>query len=97
MSSSELARAKQWQGEVLPTDEHLADTGRVIEILSENLVQGLFIDPNDVINMYAKIEIPQGAPITSAAISAVPGNVSLPGSSWANSIPQGLTAMKWRG
>ena len=33
--------AKQWQGEFLPTDEHLAGTGRVIEILSENLVQGL--------------------------------------------------------
>lgn len=59
----------------------------------ENLVEGLFIDPNDVINMYAKIEIPQGAPITSSAISAVPGNVSLAGSPWANSIPQGLTAI----
>ncbi|WP_213814221.1 phosphoketolase [Glaciihabitans sp. dw_435] len=32
---------KAWQGEVLPTDEHLAHTGRVIEILSENLTQGL--------------------------------------------------------
>ena len=33
--------AKAWQGEVLPTDEHLAHEGRVIEILSENLTQGL--------------------------------------------------------
>ncbi len=33
--------AKAWQGEVLPTDEHLAHSGRVIEILSENLAQGL--------------------------------------------------------
>ncbi|GAA2239315.1 phosphoketolase family protein [Herbiconiux moechotypicola] len=33
--------AKQWQGEVLPTDEHLATDGRVIEVLSENLAQGL--------------------------------------------------------
>ncbi|MGV8882334.1 MAG: phosphoketolase [Rhodoglobus sp.] len=33
--------AKQWQAEVLPTDEHLAREGRVIEILSENLIEGL--------------------------------------------------------
>ncbi|MBC7724128.1 MAG: phosphoketolase family protein [Burkholderiaceae bacterium] len=33
--------AKAWQGQVLPTDEHLAHEGRVIEILSENLTQGL--------------------------------------------------------
>ena len=33
--------AKQWQAEVVATDEHLAQQGRVIEILSENLVEGL--------------------------------------------------------
>jgi xylulose-5-phosphate/fructose-6-phosphate phosphoketolase len=33
--------AKEWQGEVLDTDEHLAPTGRVMEMLSENLLQGL--------------------------------------------------------
>lgn len=33
--------AKAWQGTTLPTDEHLAHEGRVIEILSENLTQGL--------------------------------------------------------
>jgi xylulose-5-phosphate/fructose-6-phosphate phosphoketolase len=33
--------AKAWQGSVLPTDEHLAHEGRVIEMLSENLAQGL--------------------------------------------------------
>ena len=32
---------KAWQGEVLPTDEHLAHEGKVIEVLSENLTQGL--------------------------------------------------------
>ena len=32
---------KQWYGSVEPTDEHLAREGRVIEILSENLVEGL--------------------------------------------------------
>jgi xylulose-5-phosphate/fructose-6-phosphate phosphoketolase len=32
---------KQWQGEVLPTDLHLGRKGRVIEVLSENLAQGL--------------------------------------------------------
>ena len=33
--------AKQWQGSFEPTDEHLAAEGKVIEILSENLVEGL--------------------------------------------------------
>jgi xylulose-5-phosphate/fructose-6-phosphate phosphoketolase len=33
--------AKAWQGSFLPTDEHLATEGRVIEALSENLMQGL--------------------------------------------------------
>ncbi|MEO8093392.1 MAG: phosphoketolase family protein [Pseudolysinimonas sp.] len=33
--------AKQWLGSTVDTDEHLAPTGRVIEILSENLVEGL--------------------------------------------------------
>ena len=32
---------KQWLGSTEPTDEHLARQGRVIEILSENLVEGL--------------------------------------------------------
>jgi xylulose-5-phosphate/fructose-6-phosphate phosphoketolase len=32
---------KAWQGEIIDTDEHLAARGKVIEILSENLVQGL--------------------------------------------------------
>jgi xylulose-5-phosphate/fructose-6-phosphate phosphoketolase len=32
---------KEWQGEVLETDENLSHNGRVIEILSENLAQGL--------------------------------------------------------
>jgi Flp pilus assembly protein CpaB len=59
----------------------------------DNLVQGLFTNPQDVMNMYAKIAIPQGAPITASAISAIPGNVNLPGSSWATYIPQGLTAV----
>jgi xylulose-5-phosphate/fructose-6-phosphate phosphoketolase len=33
--------SKAWQAEVLPTDEHLAKEGRVIEVLNENLTQGL--------------------------------------------------------
>jgi xylulose-5-phosphate/fructose-6-phosphate phosphoketolase len=32
--------AKQWQGRVLPVDEHLATEGRVMEILSEHTCQG---------------------------------------------------------
>ena len=33
--------AKQWSGTMEPTDEHLSREGRVIEILSENLIEGL--------------------------------------------------------
>jgi xylulose-5-phosphate/fructose-6-phosphate phosphoketolase len=35
------ATGKQWQAEVLPTDEHLATGGRVVEVLSEHLCQGM--------------------------------------------------------
>jgi len=32
--------AKQWEAEILPTDEHLAPAGRVVEVLSEHQCQG---------------------------------------------------------
>ncbi|HXU82675.1 MAG TPA: phosphoketolase family protein, partial [Polyangia bacterium] len=32
--------AKQWEAEVLPTDEHLAPAGRIVEMLSEHQCQG---------------------------------------------------------
>jgi xylulose-5-phosphate/fructose-6-phosphate phosphoketolase len=31
---------RQWEAEILPTDEHLAPAGRVVEVLSEHLCQG---------------------------------------------------------
>jgi xylulose-5-phosphate/fructose-6-phosphate phosphoketolase len=31
---------RQWEAEILPTDEHLAPEGRVVEVLSEHLCQG---------------------------------------------------------
>ena len=31
---------RQWEAEILPTDEHLANEGRVVEVLSEHLCQG---------------------------------------------------------
>ncbi|MCX4713452.1 phosphoketolase family protein [Streptomyces griseus] len=34
------ATGKAWQAETLPTDEHLAHDGRVMEVLSEHLCQG---------------------------------------------------------
>ncbi|MFJ8922844.1 phosphoketolase [Streptomyces sp. NPDC102415] len=34
------ATGKAWQAEVLPTDEHLAPDGRVMEVLSEHLCEG---------------------------------------------------------
>jgi xylulose-5-phosphate/fructose-6-phosphate phosphoketolase len=35
------ATAKQWEGQTLSTDENLRPAGKVIEVLSENLMQGL--------------------------------------------------------
>jgi len=58
-----------------------------------NLVQGLFTDPSNVVGMYAKTSIPQGAPITATELATSAGNINLPGSSWASYIPQGLTAV----
>ena len=64
-----------------------------IQIPEDKLVQGLFTDKADVVNMYAKYAITQGVPITDTMVSVSPGNVNLPGSSWAPYIPQGMTAV----
>lgn len=64
-----------------------------IQIPDSALVQGLFTNKADVVNMYAKYLIAQGVPITDSMVSVTPGNVNLPGSSWAPFIPQGLTAV----
>lgn len=64
-----------------------------IEIPETALVQGLFTNKGDVVNLYAKYMISQGIPITDSMLSVSPGNVNLPGSSWAPFIPQGLTAV----
>jgi len=63
-----------------------------MQIPDTALVQGEFTNKADVVNMYAKISIGQGVPITSEAVSLTPG-ANLPGSSWAPFIPQGLTAV----
>ena len=64
-----------------------------IQIPQDKLVQGLFTSKADVVNMYANIAITQGVPITDSMVSLSPGNVNLPGSSWAPYIPQGMTAV----
>ena len=64
-----------------------------IQIPANTLVQGLFTNKADVVNMYAKYQISQGVPITDSMVSVTPGNVNLPGSPWAPFIPQGLTAI----
>ena len=64
-----------------------------IQIPQNKLVQGLFTNKADVVNMYAKISITQGVPITDSMVSVSPGNVNLPGSSWAPYIPEGMTAV----
>ncbi len=64
-----------------------------IQIPDTALVQGLFTNKADVVNLYAKYSIAQGVPITDSMVSVTPGNVNLPGSAWAPFIPQGLTAV----
>lgn len=64
-----------------------------IQIPQDKLVQGLFTNKADVVNMYANIAISQGVPITASMVSVTPGNVNLPGSSWAPYIPEGMTAV----
>jgi Flp pilus assembly protein CpaB len=64
-----------------------------IQIPDTALVQGLFTNKADLVGMYAKYSIAQGVPITDSMVSLTPGNVNLPGSSWAPFIPQGLTAV----
>jgi len=64
-----------------------------IQIPDTALVQGLFTNKADVVNMYAKYMIAQGVPITDSMVSLTAGNVNLPGSSWAPFIPQGKTAV----
>ncbi len=86
--------------EVISAGQQIAPGTQITEAMlasykmpEANLVQGLFTDKRDVINMYAKVSIPQGAPITSEELSSTAGNINLPGSSWAAYIPQGLTAV----
>ena len=64
-----------------------------IQIPKDKLVQGLFTNKADVVNLYANIAISQGVPITASMVSMTPGNVNLPGSSWAPYIPVGMTAV----
>jgi Flp pilus assembly protein CpaB len=64
-----------------------------IQIPDTALVQGLFTSKAELVELYAKYPISQGIPITDSMVSVTPGNVNLPGSSWAPFIPQGLTAV----
>ncbi len=63
------------------------------QIPEANFADGLFTDVRDIVNMYAKVSIPQGTPITASEITSTAGNINLPGSTWAAYIPQGLTAI----
>jgi pilus assembly protein CpaB len=63
------------------------------QLPEDMLVGGDFTDKSLVVNMYAKIAIPQGVKITASEISTTPGNVNLLGSYWASYISQGLTAV----
>lgn len=73
-----------------PITEDMLNT---IQIPQDQLVAGEYTNAADVVGMYAKLAITQGVPIVSTMLSVTPGNVSLPGSTWAPFIPQGLTAV----
>ena len=64
-----------------------------MEIRETGLIQGEYTNKADVVGKFAIISIVQGVPITDASVSLTPGNVNLPGSTWAPLIPQGLTAV----
>jgi xylulose-5-phosphate/fructose-6-phosphate phosphoketolase len=40
LEATEIGVGKAWMGEVLPVDENLSETGRVMEVLSEHMCQG---------------------------------------------------------
>jgi len=81
-------------GQNIPPGSAISDSMlSSMQIPASSLKQGEFTNKTDVINMYAKYMISQGIPIIDAMISATPGNVNLPGSTWAPYIPQGLTAV----
>ncbi len=64
-----------------------------IRIPQDQLVAGEYTNVADVVGLYSKLAITQGVPIVSSMLSATSGSVSLPGSTWAPFIPQGLTAV----
>ena len=81
-------------GQNIPPGSAISDSMlSSMQIPASALKQGEFTNKADVINMYAKYTLSQGVPIIDAMISATPGNVNLPGSTWAPYIPQGLTAV----
>lgn len=69
------------------------DMLNTIRIPQDQLVASEYTNAADVVGMYAKLAITQGVPIVSSMLSIAPGTVSLPGSTWAPFIPQGLTAI----
>jgi pilus assembly protein CpaB len=81
-------------GQNIPPGSAISDSMlSSMQIPASSLKQGEFTNKADVINMYAKYTLSQGIPIIDAMISATPGNVNIPGSTWAPYIPQGLTAV----
>jgi Flp pilus assembly protein CpaB len=78
---------------IYPGTSITEDMLNTIQIPQDQLVAGEYTNVADVVGMYAKLAITQGVPIVSSMISVTPGNVSLPGSTWAPFIPQGLTAV----
>ncbi len=64
-----------------------------LQIPEDKMILGEFTNKGDVVGQFAKIQIAQNVPIMDSMLSATPGSVNLPGSSWAPLISQGLTAV----
>jgi Flp pilus assembly protein CpaB len=71
------------------TDDMLS----TLQIPEDKKIAGEFTNKAEVVGQFAKIQIAQGVPLVDSMLSVTPGNVNLPGSSWAPLIPQGLTAV----
>lgn len=78
---------------ITPGTQITEDMLSTLQIPEDKMILGEFTNKGDVVGQFAKIQIAQNVPIMDSMLSATPGNVNLPGSTWAPLIPQGLTAV----
>jgi pilus assembly protein CpaB len=78
---------------ITPGTQITEDMLSTLQIPEDKMILGEFTNKGDVVGQFAKIQIAQNVPIMDSMLSATPGNVNLPGSTWAPLISQGLTAV----